>query len=60
MSKDKTVRRVFEYENLTRVQGLPSEYPSTRLFVAIPIDIVEKVGNLWINIKKKKRQSENR
>ena len=26
MSKDKKVRRIFEYENCTRVLGLPSEY----------------------------------
>jgi hypothetical protein len=31
MSKDKTVRRVLEYENFTRVRGLPSEYSTTQL-----------------------------
>ena len=30
MSKDKKVKRVFEYENYTRVLGLPSEYSNTR------------------------------
>jgi hypothetical protein len=30
MSEDKKVRQVFEYENCTRVLGLPSEYSSTR------------------------------
>jgi hypothetical protein len=60
MSKDKKVRRVFEYENFTRLLGLPSEYSSTRLFVVIPIEYSWKVGNVWINLKKKKKQSENR
>jgi hypothetical protein len=36
MSEDKKVRRIFEYENCTRVLGLPSEHLSTRVLVAIP------------------------
>jgi hypothetical protein len=35
MSEDKKVRRIFEYENCTQVLGLPSEYSSTRVLVAI-------------------------
>jgi hypothetical protein len=60
MSKDKKVRRVFEYENFTWVHGLPSEYSSTRLFVAIPIEYSWKSGKCMNKFKKEKRQSENR
>ena len=59
ISKDKTVRWVFEYEHFTRVLGLPSEYSSTRLFVAIPIQYSWKSGKCMNKFKKKKRQSEN-
>ena len=66
MSKDKKVRQVFEYENFTRVLGLPNEYSSTRLFVAVPIEYSWKSGkcmNKFIKENKVKenttRQSEN-
>jgi hypothetical protein len=53
MSKDKKYMRVFEYENLTRVLDLPSEYSSTRWFVAIPYEYSWK--SVWINLKKEKK-----
>ena len=59
MSKDKRVRRVFEYENFTRVLGFPSDYSSTRLFAAIHIEYSWKSGKCMNKFKKKKRQSEN-
>jgi hypothetical protein len=55
MSKDKKVRRVFEYQNFTGVLGLPSEYSSTRLFYAIPIEYSGKSGKCMNKFKKEKR-----
>jgi hypothetical protein len=59
MSKDKKVRRVLEYENFTRVLGLPSEYSSTRLFVAIPIEYSWNSGKCMNKFKKTKKVKEN-
>jgi hypothetical protein len=59
MSKDKKVRRVFEYENFTRLLGLPSEYSSTRLFVAIPIEYSWKSGKCMNKFKKENKVKEN-
>jgi hypothetical protein len=56
MSKDKKFRRVFEYKNCTRVLGLPSEYSSTWLFVAIPIEYSWKSGKCMNKFKKEKRE----
>jgi hypothetical protein len=59
MSKDKKVRRVFEYENFTRLLGLPSEYSSTRLFVTIPIEYSRKSGKCMNKFKKENKVKEN-
>ena len=59
MSKDKRVRRVFEYEHFTSVHGLPSEYSSTRLFAAIPIEYSWKSGKCMNKFKKEKKVKEN-
>jgi hypothetical protein len=59
MSKDKKVRQVFECENFTRVLGLPSEYSSTRVFVAIPIEHSWKSGKCMNKFKKEKKVKEN-
>jgi hypothetical protein len=59
MSKDKKIRRVFEYENLTRVFCLPSEYSSTRLFIAIPNEYSWKSGKCMNTFKKEKKVKEN-
>jgi hypothetical protein len=66
MSKDKKVRRVFEYEILLEYSAFRASTRVLDYSMASLLNIVEKVGNVWINLRKKKgkknatRQSENR
>ena len=59
MSKDKKVRRVFEYEILLEYSAFRASTRVLNYSCPSLLNIGEKVGNVWINLKKKKKVKEN-